>query len=80
MNKKSLLVYSLMLLGTLGVPNQSVAQSQVASTSNVIYDFSKYDAKEMLKLFASVAEQGHKYPSVEQLKNAGLYVELEFVR
>lgn len=80
MNKKSLLVYSLMLLGTLGVPNQSVAQSQVASTSNVIYDFSKYDAKEMLKLFASVAEQGHKYPSVEQLKNAGLYDELEFVR
>ena len=80
MNKKSTMKM-LMLAGLLcGAPSTMSAQTTPSSTSTTIYDFAGFGDQTLLNLFASALEQGRKYPTTQELKDAGIYDELEFVR
>jgi len=80
MNKKSTMKM-LMLAGLLcGAPSTMSAQTDTGSTSTTIYDFAGFSDQTLLNLFASALEKGRKFPTTQELKDAGLYEELEFVR
>lgn len=80
MNKKSTMKM-LMLAGLLcGAPSTMSAQTTPSSTSTTIYDFSGFSDQALLNLFASALEKGRKFPTTQELKDAGIYDELEFVR
>ena len=80
MNKKSTMK-ALMLAGLLcGAPSTMSAQTDTGSTSTTIYDFANFNDQKLLDLFASALEKGRKFPTTQELKDAGLYEELEFVR
>ena len=80
MNKKSTMKM-LMLAGLLcGAPSTMSAQTDTGSTSTTIYDFANFNDQKLLDLFASALEKGRKFPTTQELKDAGLYEELEFVR
>ena len=80
MNKKSTMKM-LMLAGLLcGAPSTMSAQTETGSTSTKIYDFAGFSDQTLLNLFASALEKGRKFPTTQELKDAGLYDELEFVR
>ena len=80
MNKKSTMKM-LMLAGLLcGAPSTMSAQTNTGSTSTTIYDFANFGDQTLLNLFASALEQGRKFPTTQELKDAGIYDEIEFVR
>ena len=80
MNKKSTMKM-LMLAGLLcGAPSTMSAQTTPSSTSTTIYDFAGFSDQTLLNLFASALEKGRKYPTTQELKDAGIYDEIEFVR
>ena len=80
MNKKSTMKM-LMLAGLLcGAPSTMSAQTNTGSTSTTIYDFAGFSDQTLLNLFASALEKGRKFPTTQELKDAGIYDELEFVR
>ena len=80
MNKKSTMKM-LLLAGLLcGAPSTMSAQTDTGSTSKTIYDFANFGDQTLLNLFASALEKGRKFPTTQELKDAGLYEELEFVR
>ena len=80
MNKKSTMKM-LLLAGLLcGAPSTMSAQTETGSTSTTIYDFANFNDQKLLDLFASALEKGRKFPTTQELKDAGLYEELEFVR
>ena len=80
MNKKSTMKM-LMLAGLLcGAPSTMSAQTETSSTSTTIYDFANFGDQTLLNLFASALEQGRKFPTTQELKDAGIYDEIEFVR
>lgn len=80
MNKKSTMKM-LLLAGLLcGAPSTMSAQTETGSTSTKIYDFAGFSDQTLLNLFASALEKGRKFPTTQELKDAGLYEELEFVR
>ncbi|WP_456075273.1 GEVED domain-containing protein [Hoylesella nanceiensis] len=80
MNKKSTMKM-LLLAGLLcGAPSTMSAQTNTGSTSTTIYDFAGFSDQTLLNLFASALEKGRKYPTTQELKDAGIYEELEFVR
>ena len=71
----------LLLAGLLcGAPSTMSAQTNTGSTSTTIYDFAGFSDQTLLNLFASALEKGRKYPTTQELKDAGIYDELEFVR
>ncbi len=71
----------LMLAGLLcGAPSTMSAQATNSSTSTTIYDFAGFGDQTLLNLFASALEQGRKFPTTQELKDAGIYDEIEFVR
>ena len=80
MNKKSTMKM-LLLAGLLcGAPSTMSAQTDTGSTSTTIYDFAGFSDQTLLNLFASALEKGRKFPTTQELKDAGIYDELEFVR
>ena len=80
MNKKSTMKM-LLLAGLLcGAPSTMSAQTNTGSTSTTIYDFAGFSDQTLLNLFASALEKGRKFPTTQELKDAGIYDELEFVR
>lgn len=80
MNKKSTMKM-LLLAGLLcGTPSTMSAQTNTGSTSTTIYDFAGFSDQTLLNLFASALEKGRKYPTTQELKDAGIYDEIEFVR
>ena len=80
MNKKSTMKM-LLLAGLLcGAPSTMSAQTNIGSTSTTIYDFAGFSDQTLLNLFASALEKGRKYPTTQELKDAGIYDEIEFVR
>ena len=80
MNKKSTMKM-LLLAGLLcGAPSTMSAQTETGSTSTKIYDFAGFSDQTLLNLFASALEKGRKFPTTQELKDAGIYDELEFVR
>lgn len=80
MNKKSTMKM-LLLAGLLcGAPSTMSAQTNTGSTSTKIYDFAGFSDQTLLNLFASALEKGRKFPTTQELKDAGIYDELEFVR
>ncbi len=80
MNKKSTMKM-LLLAGLLcGAPSTMSAQTNTGSTSTTIYDFAGFSDQTLLNLFASALEKGRKYPTTQELKDAGIYDEIEFVR
>lgn len=80
MNKKSTMKM-LMLAGLLcGAPSTMSAQTNTGSTSTTIYDFSKFGDQSLLELFEKAEKQGRKFPTKQELIDAGIYDEIEFVR
>ena len=80
MNKKSTMKM-LMLAGLLcGAPSTMSAQTNTGSTSTTIYDFAGFSDQKMLELFEKIEKQGRKFPTNQELKEYGLYDEIEFVR
>ena len=80
MNKKSTMKM-LMLAGLLcGAPSTMSAQTNTGSTSTTIYDFAGFSDQKMLELFEKIDKQGRKFPTNQELKEYGLYDEIEFVR
>ena len=80
MNKKSTMKM-LMLAGLLcGAPSTMSAQTTPSSTSTTIYDFAGFSDQKMLELFEKIEKQGRKFPTNQELKEYGLYDEIEFVR
>ena len=80
MNKKSTMKM-LMLAGLLcGAPSTMSAQTNTGSTSTTIYDFSKFGDQSLLEIFEKAEKAGRKFPTKQELIDAGLYEELEFVR
>ena len=73
MNKKSTMKM-LLLAGLLcGAPSTMSAQTDTGSTSTTIYDFANFNDQKLLDLFASALEKGRKFPTTQELKDAGLY-------
>ena len=54
-------------------PSSGFAQQLSKTASTDIYDFSKFDEKLLLDLFVTAEENGRKYPTVAELKAAGIY-------
>ena len=80
MNKKSTMKM-LLLAGLLcGAPSTMSAQTTPSSTSTTIYDFAGFSDQKMLELFEKIEKQGRKFPTNQELKEYGLYDEIEFVR
>ena len=80
MNKKSTMKM-LMLAGLLcGAPSTMSAQTNTGSTSTTIYDFSKFGDQSLLELFEKAEKAGRKFPTKQELIDAGIYDEIEFVR
>ena len=80
MNKKSTMKM-LMLAGLLcGAPSTMSAQTTPSSTSTTIYDFSGFGDQALLKLFEKAEKAGRKFPTKQELIDAGIYNEIEFVR
>ena len=80
MNKKSTMKM-LMLAGLLcGAPSTMSAQTTPSSTSTTIYDFSKFGDQSLLELFEKAEKAGRKFPTKQELIDAGIYDEIEFVR
>lgn len=80
MNKKSTMKM-LLLAGLLcGAPSTMSAQTNTGSTSTTIYDFAGFSDQKMLELFEKIDKQGRKFPTNQELKEYGLYDEIEFVR
>ena len=80
MNKKSTMKM-LMLAGLLcGAPSTMSAQTAPSSASTTIYDFAGFSDQKMLELFEKIDKQGRKFPTKQELKEYGLYDEIEFVR
>ena len=80
MNKKSTMK-ALMLAGLLcGAPSTMSAQATASSTSTTIYDFANFGDQSLLELFAKIDKEGRKFPTTQELKQAGIYDEIEFVR
>ena len=80
MNKKSTMKM-LMLAGLLcGAPSTMSAQTTPSSTSTTIYDFSGFSDQTLLELFAKIDKEGRKFPTKQELIDAGIYEEIEFVR
>lgn len=79
--KRNHVLASLALAALLtSTPISGFAQQQSETASTDIYDFSKFDEKLLLDLFVTAQENGRKYPTVAELKAAGIYEELQFVR
>ena len=80
MNKKSTMKM-LMLAGLLcGAPSTMSAQTDTGSTSTTIYDFAGFSDQALLKLFEKAEKAGRKFPTKQELIDAGIYNEIEFVR
>lgn len=80
MNKKSTMKM-LMLAGLLcGAPSTMSAQTETGSTSTKIYDFAGFGDQTLLELFAKIDKEGRKFPTKQELIDAGIYEEIEFVR
>lgn len=80
MNKKSTMKM-LLLAGLLcGAPSTMSAQATNSSTSTTIYDFSKFGDQSLLELFEKAEKAGRKFPTKQELIDAGIYDEIEFVR
>lgn len=80
MNKKSTMKM-LMLAGLLcGAPSTMSAQTTPSSTSTTIYDFAGFGDQALLKLFEKAEKAGRKFPTKQELIDAGIYNEIEFVR
>ena len=80
MNKKSTMKM-LLLAGLLcGAPSTMSAQTNTGSTSTTIYDFAGFGDQTLLELFAKIDKEGRKYPTKQELIDAGIYDEIEFVR
>lgn len=80
MNKKSTMKM-LLLAGLLcGAPSTMSAQTNTGSTSTTIYDFAGFSDQTLLELFAKIDKEGRKYPTKQELIDAGIYDEIEFVR
>ena len=80
MNKKSTMKM-LMLAGLLcGAPSTMSAQTTPSSTSTKIYDFAGFGDQTLLELFAKIDKEGRKFPTKQELIDAGIYDEIEFVR
>ena len=80
MNKKSTMKM-LMLAGLLcGAPSTMSAQATNSSTSTTIYDFAGFGDQTLLELFAKIDKEGRKFPTKQELIDAGIYEEIEFVR
>ena len=80
MNKKSTMKM-LLLAGLLcGAPSTMSAQTTPSSTSTTIYDFSKFGDQSLLELFEKAEKAGRKFPTKQELIDAGIYDEIEFVR
>lgn len=80
MNKKSTMKI-LMLAGLLcGAPSTMSAQTTPSSTSTTIYDFAGFGDQTLLELFEKAEKAGRKFPTKQELIDAGIYDEIEFVR
>ena len=80
MNKKSTMKM-LLLAGLLcGAPSTMSAQTNTGSTSTTIYDFAGFSDQALLKLFEKAEKAGRKFPTKQELIDAGIYNEIEFVR
>lgn len=80
MNKKSTMKM-LLLAGLLcGAPSTMSAQTNTGSTSTTIYDFAGFSDQTLLKLFEKAEKAGRKFPTKQELIDAGIYNEIEFVR
>ena len=80
MNKKSTMKM-LLLAGLLcGAPSTMSAQTTPSSTSTKIYDFAGFGDQTLLELFAKIDKEGRKFPTKQELIDAGIYDEIEFVR
>lgn len=62
----------------VGTP-QAKAQA-IPSASTNLYDFSGWDGRNMLVLFADAADKGLKYPTKADFEAAGINIDLEFAR
>ena len=51
-----------------------------ASASTEIFDFTPWNNRALLKLFAQAADEGRKYPTKAEFEAAGFNLDLEFSR
>ena len=81
MMKKSTLFRAAFCAALVAVSAPSVtAQEVIPSASTTVYDFTGWDNRNMLNLFAKAADEGRKYPTKEEFEAAGIYLDLEFAR
>lgn len=81
MKKQSTLKLFALVALLSSAPQLYAQESKYApSASTTLYDFSKFGDKALLDLFYQAKQQGRRFPTKEEIKNAGLTEELEFVR
>ena len=63
-----------------GAPQLVNAQSTAGTASKEVYDFAGFDDSKLLELFYKAHKAGRRFPTANEIKEAGLSNELEFVR
>lgn len=81
MKKNTLLAATMACLLTIGQSNATAqTNTDLPSTSRTIYNFEGFNDFKLLQFFYELDQKGRKYPTVEEMKEKGIYEELEFVR
>lgn len=84
MNKRSLLVMTLLGAMVAGMPQAMVAQetgTMPPSASKTVFDFTPFTDSNFLRLFYNAHKAGRKYPTIQEFESAGFNKhDLEFVR
>lgn len=78
--KKTTLFSAAFFAAALIAPTVMEAQTTIPSASTKIYDFSGWENRKMLELFAKAADEGRKFPTQAEFEAEGIYLDLEFVR
>lgn len=77
--KKSTLFHAA-LITIMSISAFPVKAQDIASASKTVYDFSGWNDRNMLQLFAKAADEGRTCPTKEEFEAAGIFMDLEFSR
>ncbi|MCM1348807.1 MAG: T9SS type A sorting domain-containing protein [Firmicutes bacterium] len=77
---KKTTLFGAAFFAAMSVMTPQMMAQEIPSASTTVYDFSGWDGRNMLKLFAAAADEGRAYPTKAEFEAAGIYLDLEFAR
>ncbi|MCM1348808.1 MAG: endo-beta-N-acetylglucosaminidase [Firmicutes bacterium] len=77
---KKTTLFGAAFFAAMSVMAPQVQAQEIPSASTTLYDFSGWNDRAMLELFAKAADEGRAFPTPEEFEAAGIFLELEFAR